>query len=103
MQRFEIRRFLPDFPEGQNPYVVILQAKDIDAMASIVVAPLERRERATKLSQYELPIDIETRSYVIVLHELASQPKSELGAIAGSAQHLEWEIGRALDRLLFGV
>ncbi len=103
MQRLEVRRYLPEPLNGQNPYVLVLQARDADATASIIVAPLERRTRARRLPDYELELDVAGEPFIILLQELAAQPKAEIGAVVGSASSLNWDIGKALDRLSFGV
>lgn len=103
MQRLEIRRYLPEPLNGQNPYVLVHQALDADATASIVVAPLERQIRTRRLPDYELELDVAGEPFIILPQELAAQPKAEIGALAESAEALNWDIGKALDRLLFGV
>lgn len=102
MRRLEVRRFLPEPVTGQNPYVLILQARDQDMMASIVVAPLERARRR-RIEIFELPIDIEGEPFLILIHELSAEPSAEIGDIVAGADHLEWDVGKAIDHLLFGV
>ena len=91
MRRLEIRRFEPDWPSGQNPDVIVIQARDAALMTSVVGAPIERRARRTKLADYEIELEIDGAPFVILMHELAAQPKSEIGPAAIVAENLEWE------------
>lgn len=102
MRRLEVRRFLPEPLDGQNPFVLILQARDHDAMPSVVVAPLERASRR-RLTNFELPIEYEGVSYLALIQELSAEPKSEIGEVVARTDHFEWDVVKALDRLLFGV
>lgn len=102
MRRLDICRFLPESADDQNPFVLILQARTSEALSSLVVAPLERARRK-RLPELEIPVIVDGTPFIVLIHELSAEPKSEIGEVMMHADHLEWDVGKALDRLLFGV
>lgn len=102
MKRFDIVDYTPT-SRGPIDLVVILQADGLEALPTIIAAPVRRGVLPGKQNMMEIAVRVQDGDCALLNSELAALPKSVFGAVVGSASHLEWEIGRALDRVLFGV
>jgi hypothetical protein len=101
VRRLDIVRF----PAGGRgfPYALILQGDIAERLSSVVVAPIRPRGATPFIDILTPVLEIAGDQHLVLLHELAAVQRSNLGARIADARHLDWEIKRGLDRLLFEV
>lgn len=90
-------------PRRRNvaPYFVVLSSHLLLKLDEVVVAPLVL-ERESAISEIELRMEFEGKTYLLMIPGLFSLPRRELKRRIGSLAHREEDIRRALDRLFTG-
>jgi hypothetical protein len=88
---------------GEPPLLINLQADVLGSCHTYVVAPLWPSGTATPGKELAIPVDLDTRSYVISIAELSSVPKQILGDTVANLEHQRDAIIRALDFLFTGI
>ncbi len=101
MKRLDVVRF----PAGGRafPFAVILQGDIAERLSSVVVAPVCPKDSAQAIDPLTPRIEVDGAHCLILLHELAAVQRRNLGGRVGTALHLDWDIKRGIDRLLFDV
>jgi hypothetical protein len=87
---------------GRTRLVVVLQHHDIDAIATIVVAPLYLPSELDTLERLRPSTTIGGRTYLVAVDRLASIPKRQLGLTSDNLEHLRYEFTKALDLIFSG-
>jgi hypothetical protein len=86
---------------GFAPFVVILQSHHLQGIDTAVVAPLIRESSPT-LTGFDLPIGFNDEALYLAISELSSVEIGLLRRAVGSLAEHDYEIRRALDRLVTG-
>ena len=103
IKRLDVRRLELEPEDGSCPFVLIVQADRVSDLRTVVVAPVYRGRGTSIVTDLELPILIDGELMTVILHELATFQRPSIGRLVLHADHLDWDVGKALDRLLFGV
>jgi toxin CcdB len=103
VRRFEIWRLVSKDKSGAERFVMILQSEKIDHLASIIVAPLKPKSADMVVPNLTPSIDIEGTAYTILVPLMTAIDRKQLGACASDGGGLDYEIGRALDRVFSGI
>jgi toxin CcdB len=103
MQRFEIWRLVSKDKRGEERLVMILQSEKIDHLASIIVAPLKPESADMVVPNLTPNIDIEGKAYTILVPLMTAIDRKQIGTWVLDAGGLDYEIGRALDRVFSGI
>jgi toxin CcdB len=82
------------------PYVVLLQSHLLDAMPTLVVAPLLKNRPG--YTQVSAPVTFKGEAYVVSTAELVATNAKGLGAPVGDLLDFEDVIRRTLERLFSG-
>ena len=80
--------------------VVELQAELLSDLDTVIVVPLVPVRRLPPIAEINPLVEFEGQSVAVRLEQLVSIPRSRLGNVAGSLLKDEYQIMRALDRLL---
>jgi hypothetical protein len=80
-----------------------VQADRVDDLRTIVVAAIDRGRRTRLVADLDIPVVVEGEPMTVIMHELATIQRPSIGRLVLHAGHLDWEVGKALDRLLFGM
>jgi toxin CcdB len=83
------------------PYFIVLQSHHLEALDTVIVAPLLRDARRS-ISSLDIDIEFLGEKFVIALGELFSIERALLRTVRGSTPHYEDEVRRALDRIFTG-
>jgi toxin CcdB len=84
------------------PYVVVLQSHLLDAMPTVVVAPLLQDDERRIYAQTSAKVEFEGQAYSVSVAELAAVDIRGLGRSLGNLLEYEYAIRRALDAVLVG-
>lgn len=101
MRQFDLYQNPSIASQGYAPYLVVLQSHHLEALDSVVLAPVIR-DAERPLSPIDVEVEIEGERLILAISELASVHRSMLKGRAGSGQAYEDAIRRALDRLFTG-
>jgi toxin CcdB len=87
---------------GPVPYIVVLQSHYLDALNTVVVAPLFRPEVIPAENAIMLAVKVNEEALVLDLALIANLPTRLLRQTIGNLVDYDLEIRRAIDRLLSG-
>lgn len=86
------------------PWLIDLQDRLLDGLATRVVAPLVReREHGPRIEHLHPVLSVEGERFVMATHLMAAVPKRELGAVTAIHAGDRPTIMNALDLLFAGV
>lgn len=102
LRQFEVYESPSALDRDIAPYIVVLQSHFLDALPTVVVAPLLRPEAAERLAYLSVEVVIGDERFVLSLHELATVPKRSLRHKLGDVRNQEDAISRGLQRLFTG-
>jgi toxin CcdB len=102
MRQFDVVRNPDPTSAGIRPYLVILQSDHLDAMDTVVVAPLARVKKFAPVKRLTPAVTIAGRNYVVMTHELAAVARSDLKAATTNFSVIRDEITSAIDLIFFG-
>jgi toxin CcdB len=103
VRRFEVWRRVSKDKHGAERLVMILQSEKIDHLASIIVAPLKPHSADMVVPNLTPNIDMDGIAYTILVPLLTAIDRKQLSTRVLDAGGLDYEIGRALDRVFSGV
>ncbi len=102
MRQFDLFRN-PDAKSARRyPYLVVLQSDLLGGMETVVVAPLAKLKGLTPVKRLTPTIEIDGKSYLIMIHELAAVARDELRKLVGKAAGMRDSITSAIDLVFFG-
>jgi toxin CcdB len=84
------------------PLVVVVQSHLLTGLPTVVVAPLLRPLERPAFTQVGLPVIFGGEDYTLSVAELSATDVRRLSRSLGSLRDYEYDIRRALDRLLTG-
>lgn len=87
---------------GDVPYIVVLQSHYLDALNTVVVAPLFRPEVIPAENAVMLAVRFDAEPLVLDLALIANLPTRLLRQSVGNLVEYDLEIRRAINRLLSG-
>jgi toxin CcdB len=97
MARLDVRRLTQ--VRGVS-LVVEMQAELLEDIKTVIVAPLAPVQQLPPISEVNPVFEFDGRQLALRLEQLISIPRARLGASAGNLLAYEYQIMRALDRLL---
>jgi toxin CcdB len=86
---------------GVAPYLLVLQSHLLQAVDSIIVAPVVR-DAQQPFASIDLPVQFRGESLTVTLVELFSLERALLKTVRGSLAEHEEQIRRGLERLFTG-
>lgn len=102
MSQFDVHRTRGE-AAALAPYLVILQTDFAADLDTVVVAPLRPAAAIQpKLKRLHVAVDFQDGAYVVAPHEMASLPRTVLGAHAGSLARARQDLMAAIDFLFLG-
>ena len=84
------------------PFVVVLQSHLLNAMPTVVVAPLIREDGRQAYSRTSATIEFRDGVFALSVAELVATDVRRLRSIVGSLADQEYAIRRALDAVFLG-
>ena len=84
------------------PFMCVLQSHYLEAVDTVVVAPMLKGRVASTPSQVAVPVVFDGTDYLLDVSLLANVDRGDLRRPAGSLLSYEDDIRRALDRLFTG-
>jgi toxin CcdB len=87
---------------SQAPYLVVLQSHHLDALKTTIVAPLFRPDVIPAENVVMLPVSIQGEQLVLDLALMANIETRLLKRVVTNLSDQDFEIRRAIDRLLAG-
>jgi toxin CcdB len=85
------------------PFVVVLQSHLLDAMPTVVIAPMLVADEFTAYSRTSAVVEFRDRRYIVSTAELAAADIRGLRRVQGSLLAFEDEIRHALNFVFTGV
>ena len=101
MRQFDVLENPNGASRGYAPYVVVLQSHHLDALDTVILAPLVIDSKQA-ISSIDLPLEFRDEPCVLVIAELAGIARRALGRPIGSVEAYEYDIRRALERVFTG-
>lgn len=93
-------------PSGRSrpviPYVVVLQSHLLNAMPTVVVAPLVRDDGRQAYSRTSAKISFRGEQFALSVAEVVATDVRQLRRAVGSLAEQEFEIRRAIDAVFTG-
>lgn len=101
MRFLDICRNPHNAPDGDTPYLLVIQGNYIEVRSTRVVVPLMDVEAISPVIQGGLmpEFSVEGRRVVMVTPELAGIPIRDIGAVVASAENRHHDVRRAVDIL----
>jgi len=102
IRQFDVYRTPRSRGSAEAPLICVLQSHYLDALNTVVVAPLLIAVAKATTSQAAVPIVFDGTDYLLDTSLMANIERRGLGRPVGSLLVHEDEIRRALDRLFTG-
>ncbi len=102
-EQFDIHRNLRARTAADPQYFVNLQSDIVEALNTLIVAPLWEVTPPGPQSRLAIPVSIGSRPYFVSLAELIAIPRSTAGPVVENIKHARDRIIRGLDLLFTGV
>ncbi len=102
IRQFEVFENPDDVTRPEAPYLVVLQSHHLDALDTVIVAPLMRLKSSAAQSKVMVEVRFVSETLTANLTFLANIERALLRRRAGSLTDYEDDIRRALDRLFTG-
>jgi toxin CcdB len=84
------------------PYAALIQSHYLDAIATVVIAPLIGASHVAPDDVIAVPVEVNGESFTLAVALLANIEARRLAPSIGTIQHHEDAIRRALERLFTG-
>ena len=84
------------------PFIVVMQSHFLEAMHTVLVAPLIRESASCDFSRVSIPVRLQDEDLHLSLAEMAPIRRRDLGQPVADIGAHEDDIRRALDRLFTG-
>lgn len=84
------------------PFIVVMQSHFLEAMHTVLVAPLIRESGSGDFTRVSIPVRIQEEHLHLSLAEMAPIRRRDLGRQVAALGLYEDDIRRALDRLFTG-
>lgn len=102
IRQFDIHRTPKSRGSDAAPFLCVLQSHYLEAVDTVIVAPLIKASALATPSQVAVPVSIQGEDYLLDVALMANIQRRGLGpAVANLVAH-EDDIRRALDRLFSG-
>lgn len=102
IRQFDLFRTPRSRGSSEAPLICVLQSHYLEALNTVVVAPLLLATGTPTQSQAAVPITFHDVDYVLDTSLLANIERTPLRRPVGSLLEYEFDIRRALDRLFTG-
>ena len=96
--QFTVRRLRG---RAKDQLVLVLQSHLLEGVDTVIVAPLLSAPQPLS-SGLAVAVDVDGKQYQAALSQLGAVPMQAMGTQLASAEHLEDEIRRGIDRLFTG-
>ncbi len=87
----------------QYPFLVILQHDRVNAIQSVIAAPLVERTTALAGTKIHPEVVIDSQTYIVLVEQLAAIPRKFGGNKVGTAESKRYELVAAIDLLFTGI
>ena len=84
------------------PFVVVLQSHLLDALDTVIAAPIYPVVRMQPDGLINLPVEVESAAYTLAMGALGNVERRRLGKSIANLRDHDYAIQRALDRLFTG-
>lgn len=101
MRQFDVYE-TPGASARVAPFVLILQSHFLDALPSVLVAPLLRSGERPAYKEVSVTLPFEGESFVISPAEMVAMDRRRLTQHRGDLRQYEDQIRRALERVFTG-
>jgi len=101
-RQFEVFQNPAQHSRANAPFVIVLQSHYLDAIDTVVVAPLIRPNLLEPDGVLSLLIDLDGEIFTAAIALLTNMDTKRLSSVVGDLHHYEDDIRRALDRLFTG-
>lgn len=102
MRQFDVYRNPSERSRAYAPYVVVLQSHLLEAIPTIVVAPMLLAENRKPYTRVSTLVVFEGERFIVSTAELVATDAKRLTALVGDLRDQEDDIRRALERLFTG-
>ena len=102
MRQFDVYRNPSERSRAYAPYVVVLQSHLLEAMPTIVVAPMLLAENRKPYTRVSALVSFLGDQHIVSTAELVATDAKRLATLCGDLCDQEDEIRRALERLFTG-
>ena len=102
IRQFDVHRTPTSRGSDDAPFLCVLQSHYLEAIDTVVVAPLIRAAATPTPSQAVVPVSIDGEAFILDTSLISNIQRRGLGAPVGSLLDFEDDIRRALDRLFTG-
>jgi hypothetical protein len=89
--------------EKKQRWVVVLQSDHLAVLRTRLVAPLMELHEIKRVDRLHPTLMFASRSFLLVIEQMATVDVADLGRAEGTAVHLRYEITAALDFLFLGI
>jgi toxin CcdB len=102
LRQFDIYSNPSERSRAAAPFVVVLQSHLLNAMPTVVVAPVLIDDSKTAYTEASVSVVLNGSGYVISVAELAAIDARHLHKVVGDLREHEDALRRALDRVFTG-
>jgi toxin CcdB len=102
MRQFDVFRNPSQQSRAAIPYVAVLQSHYLDAIATVVIAPLISVENVRPDDLITLPVDVNGEPFTLAVALLVNIEARRLTSSVGNISQYEDAIRRALERVFTG-
>jgi toxin CcdB len=103
LRQFDVVENRSPLSRKMAPFLVVLQSHLLDAMPTVVVAPMLARRPTAPYTKTSVTVAFHGDVYVVSIAELAAVEVKRLGPTVGSLRESEDEIRHALTFVFVGV
>lgn len=102
MRQFDVCPNPSERSRPSAPLVVVLQSHFLEALPTLVIAPMILADRQTPYTEVSARVSFRGETYVVSVAELVASDARRLGRAIGDLRDYEDDIRRALGRLFTG-
>lgn len=102
IRQFDLHPSPSTSSSADAPLICILQSHYLEAIDTVMVAPLLRAKGKVTATQVAVPVELEGEDYLLDVTLMANIERTSVGRPRGSLLSREYDIRRALDRLFTG-
>ena len=102
IRQFDIHPSPSASSSADAPLVCVLQSHYLEAIDTVMVAPLLRAKGKITATQVAVPVEFEGENYLLDVSLMANIERTAVGRPRGNLLDSEYDIRRALDRLFTG-
>lgn len=102
MRQFEVYPNPSERSRPAIPFVVVLQSHFLEAMQTVVVAPILIDDGKAAFTEVSVRVELDGADHVVSVAEIVAIESKRLQRVSGDLSEYEGEIRPALERLFTG-